>query len=112
MPVSRKRKPSNYQRIQARNRKERARKANYEAVKAVYDLADPKRQEYPPGGREESKNVKPRPVHEPSRVERFTEVPRGRKRDGLRFKALDGTVYETEGGGFRRVRETPLRKAA
>lgn len=56
MPKSRKRKPTNYQRVQARNRKtDEILDARDAAVRAIYAAAMPERQEYPPTLRGESK---------------------------------------------------------
>lgn len=48
MPKSGKRKQTNYQRVQARNRKDTANLENYAAVLPIYERALPSRQEYPP----------------------------------------------------------------
>lgn len=114
MPKSRKRRPSNYQRVQARNRRDAVRKNNYDAVMRVYDEADPRKQEYKP---ETAKPGKPAKLHEsqlhkPSRVARVIEIPRGGLRDGTRVRTLDGVTYTSVRGGLVRARQTTLKKRA
>jgi hypothetical protein len=56
MPVSRKRKPSNYQSVRARKRRTpKILDERDAAVRAIYAAALPERQEYPPTLRGESK---------------------------------------------------------
>lgn len=112
MPKSRRRKISNYQRIQARNRKERVNLINHAFVTGVYELADPKRQEYPPATRGRDKPRRPHPsqTHKPSRFERVTEIPRGGLPDGAKVRTLDGVTYTSVGGGLVRARRTTLKK--
>jgi hypothetical protein len=82
------------------------------AVRAIYAAALPERQEYPPVTRAESKNVKPAPVHEPSRIARLTKIPPGGLHDGTKVVMLDGVTYTSVRGGLVRARQTTLKKRA
>lgn len=111
MPKSRKRKISNYQRIQARNRKEAVNLANRAFVLGVYERADPKFQEYPPETRREKKRVRRAPKVKGRSVEHLIEIPPGGLRDGTKVRTLDGVTYTSVRGGLVRA-QTTLKKMA
>jgi hypothetical protein len=112
MPKSRRRKISNYQRIQARNRKEAVNLVNHSFVLGVYERALPERQEYPPETRRERKRMRRAPAVKGRSVERLIEIPRGGLRDGTKVRTLDGVTYTSVGGGLVRARQTTLKKRA
>jgi hypothetical protein len=118
MPKSRKRKPTVYQRVQARKRRDALKKKTYDAVDAIYREAMPQKQEYPPLSHA-ARAAAPEYKTDQLSYKRLTSniatfIPTGAVKPRQRVKTANGKTYEGQpDGSVRRVVEVRQeRKAA